>query len=195
MINHADIAWNNTLKQHYDAANMETLYRAFHAPHNSIQRTLIDLEVKTTLENSTGRQLDNLASIVGVSREIPEAVFLPFFGYDEQNNARGYGKARYRKIGEQSANAYLLPDAELRALIKAKIIVNNSHGTYEDIIEFAKTVYRVSRVRVRATAPNVLEVQIGKITDENDIAAKYFEQYVPVAATVSVNFVYSEDFS
>jgi hypothetical protein len=189
---HGQIAWDYTLKQHSADQDMELLYKSFHAPNNTIEATLKDLLDKTSLANSTGAQLDNIGSIVGVSRAVPRAVFLPFFGYSQQPSGRAYGKARYRNIGEGSSNAYLLPDDEYRAFIRAKIVINNSHGTTEDLIEFSKAIFRAEVVRVETIPFRQVLIMVQKALNPNDPIIKYYMSFVPVAAGVKASFSFME---
>jgi len=191
-IDYGQAAWDKTLRQHYGDDQLEAVYRAIHEPSNSLQQMFKDLLDKTTLDGAQGATLDLVASKVGVSRAVPKAVFLPFFGYRQQPSGRGYGIARYRNIGEGFSDAYLLPDDQLRAFIRAKIIINNSHGLLEDLIEFSKAIFRVEKVKVERTGVRQVLITVGKVVEEFDPVNDYFKSFVPVAAGITATFEFRE---
>jgi hypothetical protein len=131
---HSDVAWSHFLAQHLGKVNTENFVRAFYPPLDLLDTAQSDLLTKRWIETAEGIQLDGIGSIVGISREISEIVFLPFFGFTAQPAGKGFNQARIRHDREPYAGSRFMGDIEYQAAILDKIALNNGHGTAEDII-------------------------------------------------------------
>jgi hypothetical protein len=106
-----------------------------------VEDVLLQVKEITDIDNARGVNLDVIGDIVGVSREIPNAVALQFFGFSDTTGASTFGEEGSNAIGArfyEEKEAYTatttLGDPELRLLIRAKIIKNHAIGTCEDIL-------------------------------------------------------------
>ncbi len=187
---HVEIAWQNTLKQHMGREYLEAFYRSIFAPFNDLQQVFVDLLDKRKLNTAEGAQLDGIGVIVGIKREIPQSVYLPFFGYASQEAGRAYRKARYRREGEAFAMSSLMPDAEYRKLIRAKIVLNNSHATINDMIRTVRLIYGRSNVRVFNRGNASFDLYIDVIPPPADSFFAYLERLITAAAGVKMNVIY-----
>jgi len=145
---HADIAWSHFLAQHYGKINTENFVKAFYQPINVLDKALNDLYTKRWLDTAEGLQLDGIGSIVGITREVPNSVYLPFFGFFSQPSGRGFGQARLRHRREPYAESSFLGDEDYRIAIHMKILLNNGHGTAEELMYGVNTSLRVTKTRV-----------------------------------------------
>lgn len=157
------VAWSNMLPQHWNKPGIEGFVKSYYPSLTRLTAAARALREQRGVDTAQGAQLDGVGSIVGVSRLVPLAVYLAFFGYAHQTAGRAYGKARYRKSTEPYALSYVLPDEEYRLLIKAKIIQNNGHGTIEEIIAAAKLLFNADKVSVTRSATAALSIVISAI--------------------------------
>lgn len=93
------------------------------------------------LDNAVGDQLDTVGAWVGISRYIPNAIQLAYFGFDVTANGQPFGEegqpaigARFYDEGEPVASSSVLADPEYRFVIRAKIAKNNTKGTNDDFL-------------------------------------------------------------
>lgn len=145
---HAEIAWSHFLAQHVNKANTENFVKAFYQPLNFLDKALNDLYTKRWIDTAEGQQLDGIGSIVGRSREVPNSVYLPFFGFWSQPSGRGFGQARMRHKREPYATSMYLADADYRVALHLKIALNNGHGTAEEMMYAVNTSLGVRGTRV-----------------------------------------------
>jgi hypothetical protein len=183
-----DIAWGNVLRQHVGKPRTEGFFRSFYPPLTQAASALDAVRADRALDDAEGARLDLIGSIVGISRDIPNGIYLAFFGYAEQPAGRGYGQARYRADGEPAATSYNAPDAEYRSLIRAKIALNNGHGTAPEIVAALRHVYGVDLVSVRDGTPGAVEIWIGMIPSPDDQREFLVRDLLPRAAGVRINF-------
>lgn len=145
---HAEIAWSHFLAQHDGKPNTENFVKAFYQPLNVLDKALNDLYTKRWLDTAEGQQLDGIGSIVGRSREVPNSVYLPFFGFWSQPSGRGFGQARMRRKREPYATSSFLGDEDYRVALHLKIALNNGHGTAEEMMYAVNTALGVTGTRV-----------------------------------------------
>lgn len=189
-----DTAWGNMLPQHEGAPNLTALVKALHTPMTSIAAALIGLRSATSLDAEplpSGERLDLIGSIVGASRDLPEAVAIPFFGFASQAAGRGFGLGRLRHEGEPVALTYTAADQEFRRIIRLKIAINNSHGTATDIAGAARGYYGVENVSVRDIGIAAVEVWVGTIPDP-DAPLNRVLPALPVAGGVGFRVVFTQ---
>jgi len=182
----AELAWARFPSQHQDKPVQEHFVRSFFTPLQAVNVSLHYVWSKTWLHNSEGAQLDGVGHIVGIARSVPEAVFLPFFGFLDQPSGRGFGQAPMRKNGEGYATSFQLNDAEYRRIIRAKIIQNNGHGTTEEILESARILYDTDAITVVRTGTAALTIRVGRVVSNSEPLYRLREKLLPVAAGVSV---------
>lgn len=184
---HAMQAAANMLMQHgKNKPFVRAMITAMATPLNDIEQALNDLYNLRWLNNATGVQLDLIGGIVGQSRDVASALYFSFFGFASQPSGVGFGQARIRRDGEPYATSATLPDAEYRALLYAKIAQNNSHGTYEDIIQVVKAVFNVDTVIVNPDYPAKIKIFIGRYLAPTEALREIAPSLIPKLAGVGV---------
>ena len=183
---HADIAWSHFLAQHIGKANTENFVRAFYNPLNELDNAINDLYTKRWLETAEGIQLDGIGSIVGISRTVPNAVYLPFFGFLTQISGRGFGVARMRRKREPYAQSSVLGDIEYRIIIYMKIALNNGHGTAEELIYAFNTALNVTGTRVQDAGNANARIYINAFIMPYDPRSQLLDYMIPKAAGVKL---------
>jgi len=183
---HAEIAWSHFLAQHIGKINTENFVRAFYNPLNELDNALNDLYTKRWLETAEGVQLDGIGSIVGISRTVANAVYIPFFGYTSQISGRGFGVARMRRKREPYASSIILGDIEYRASIYLKIALNNGHGTAEELQRAFDTTLNVTKTIVLDVGNANARVYINDFIMLNDPRSQMLEHMIPKAAGVKL---------
>jgi hypothetical protein len=183
---HSNIAWSHFLAQHIGKANTENFVRAFYSPLNELDNALNDLYTKRWLDTAEGAQLDGIGSIVGISRTVPNAVYLPFFGFASQIAGRAFGVARIRRKREPYAQSSILGDTEYRIIINLKIALNNGHGTAEELIFAFNTALNVTGTRVQDVGNANARVYINAFIMSYDPRSQLLEYMIPKAAGVKL---------
>jgi hypothetical protein len=184
--NHADVAWGHFLAQHVGKFNTENFVRAFYPPLNILDQALWDLYTDRWLETAEGAQLDGIGSIVGISRTVTNAVYLPFFGFVSQIAGTGFGQARLRHTREPWAQSSVLGDVEYRTLINLKIAINNGHGTAEELMHAFNTTLNVTNTYVVDVGNGNARVYINDFILQNDPRSQLLDYLVPKAAGVKL---------
>jgi len=112
------------------------------------------------LETAEGVQLDGIGEIVGLKRPSASTDILGAFGFLSDENAQGFGTLDDGDIGGnfKSLNSTAQPigDSLYRTLIKAKIQVNKTTMTNEDVISmisFALDGAKVRYILIETTKP------------------------------------------
>ena len=120
-----------------------------------IQEVLRQLMQERSIDTAVGVQLDIIGDIVGQSRELIEADFIPYFGYEGAFEAQSYGDidnqsagGYYYDLHQNLAGNILLSDDQYRLFIKAKILKNITRATPEETIAFLRFVFGVEKVQV-----------------------------------------------
>jgi hypothetical protein len=183
---HAEIAWSHWLAQHIGKSNTENFCKAFYPPLNLLDKALNDLYTLRWLETAEGQQLDGIGSIVGISRRVDNAIYIPFFGFASQIAGRGFGQARMRRKREPYSQATILGDIEYRTLLYLKIALNNGHGTAEELIYAFNNSLHVTRTRVDDWGNANARVYINDFIMESDPRSQLLDYMIPKAAGVKL---------
>jgi hypothetical protein len=183
---HAEIAWSHFLAQHVGKTNTENFVRAFYPPLNELDNALNDLYTKRWLETAEGVQLDGIGSIVGIKRTVPNAVYLPFFGFASQIAGRGFGVARMRNKREPYAQSIVLGDYDYRLLINMKIALNNGHGTAEELVYAFNQALNVTGTRVVDVGNANARIYINDFIMSFDPRSELLNYMIPKAAGVKL---------
>lgn len=186
-----DTAWEHMLQQHMHSPRVEALVKALHLPLTPLAQSLVALASALDLDAAEGDRLDLIGSIVGVSRDLPGGIYIPYFGFASQPSGRGFGMARLRREGEPVTTTYTAPDPEYRSLIRAKIALNNSHGTAADLAAAAQGFYGANEVSVRDAGPARAEVWVGLIPSPEAPLSRVMP-VLPRAAGVATGIVFYE---
>jgi hypothetical protein len=183
---HGEIAWGHFLAQHVGKANTEDFVLSFYPPINILDEVLNELYTKRWIKTAEGSALDGCGNIVGLSRIVPEEVYLAFFGFVTQPSGRAFGVARMRKENEPYSTSNTLGDVEYRARIIAKIALNNGHGTAEQIMRSMQDALGVSNVRIFDMGNANANLYINELISQNDPRFYIIDKMVPRAAGVKI---------
>jgi hypothetical protein len=193
--NHSDIAWSHFLAQHVGKLNTENFVRAFYKPLNELDNALNDLYTKRWLDTAEGIQLDGIGSIVGISRSVANAIYIPFFGFSSQIAGRAFGVARMRRKREPYAQSIILGDVEYRILINMKIALNNGHGTAEELIRAFDTALNVTGTTIMDAGNANARVYINDFIMSYDPRSELLNYMIPKAAGVKLwPYYYDADY-
>jgi hypothetical protein len=185
-----EVAWSHVLRQHANKPKTEGFFRAFYPPLTGAASALDGLVGDKGLDTAYGPHLDLIGSIVGITRDIPNGVYIAFFGFQSQPAGRAFGVARMRHDGEPIATSYTAADEEYRTMIRAKIALNNGHGTASEIAAALRRAFDVDLVSVRDGEPGVIEAWIGRIPSADDTTEALVDPLLPRAAGVRINYHY-----
>jgi len=187
---HAEIAWNHWLAQHVDKSETENFVRSFYPPLQWLDDALNQLYTDRWLDTAVGQQLDGIGSIVGIARTVGQAVYLEFFGFASQIAGRGFDQARIRRRFEPWSTSLLLGDIEYRMLIHLKIMLDNSHGTAEEVMLAFNQVLNVERTRVMDRGNANASIFINDFIMSFDPRSQMLQYMIPRAAGVKFWFYY-----
>ena len=183
---HAVIAWEHFLAQHIGKKNTENFVKSFYPPIKELDDALNDLYTLRWLETAEGAQLDGIGSIVGIPRAVPNAVYIPFFGFSSQIAGRAFGVARMRRKREPYAQSIILGDAEYRVLISLKISLNNGHGTAEELMYAFDNALNVTGTIVMDAGNANARVYINAFIMSYDPRSQMLDYMIPKAAGVKL---------
>lgn len=175
MTDHAQAMIDRLLAQFDGSKNLEAVIRVLGNRLNVLEQVFADLQEKRWIDTSEGVQLDGCGVIVDQSRLINKAIALPFFGFQGQPAARGFGKARFRRRLESHLTTAKLADPEYRKMIKAKVAKNISLGTSEEVIASFATIFNAEKIVI--TELDNAKIRVG-IARELTEAERVFAQAV-----------------
>lgn len=181
---HDVIAWEHTLAQHIGKRRTENFFKAFYQPLNELDRALNQLYTRRWIEEAVGKQLDGCGSIVGITRDVPNSVFLEFFGFASQISGRTFSAARMRRKFDPWSTSQTLGDVEFRALIHLKIALDNGHGTAEEIMLAFDQTLSTTRTRVMDAGNATAKVYINDFIMSFDPRSTMLNYMIPRAAGV-----------
>jgi hypothetical protein len=192
---HSDIAWDHFLAQHIGKKNTEDFVRSFYGPLDGLDKALNDLYTLRWLKTAEGRQLDGIGSIVGITRTVANAVYIPFFGFESQISGRTFGVARMRHKREPFAESMILGDTEYRVLINMKIALNNGHGTAEELIHAFNSALGVTGTRVADAGNANARIYINAFFMSFEAKSQMLDYMIPKAAGVKLwPYYYNADY-
>lgn len=149
MVDNGAVMISHLLAQFVDKPKIEGLLRVLGRQLDLVEQAFIDLQEKRWVETAEGAQLDGCGVIVGQSRLVDKATYLPFFGFNEQPGGSGFEKAPFRKNMEVAVTTTKLDDEKYRMSINAKIGKNTARGTPEDVITGLRQVFSAKRVLIQ----------------------------------------------
>ena len=144
------------LKEYYS----NTLIVQYHEKEKAIRETQLgastfagdwimgDIPAITDVDYAEGEQLDLIGKIVGLPRIVQGFTFgIPYYSYDDEANpmhspeGKGFSdighkvQAIFKDYEDSRKTIYEMSDGSYRAMIKLKILSNNSRGTLQEIDE------------------------------------------------------------
>lgn len=147
--------------------------------------SLLDID----LDTAKGVRIDLIGRIVGAPAVIPSALPQPFFGFDEQPEALGFGELDdetvggfWREVGQQSNIDYLLDYKAYKKAVHAKILANNSDCSPDDIINVVKLLTDDADVSYNEITMAII---IAPAEPLNYQTIRLIEEIAPIPAGVS----------
>lgn len=173
-----------------------------------MQEMLRVLMQERSVDTAIGKQLDIIGDIVGQPREVRDAAFVEWFGYNNAPGASPYGYegrtdvgGRYWDNRSDLTKSVLLTDDDYRVFIKAKIVKNTTRATPEDLISYLRFVFNAAFVHIEEGGEiNSATVTItvgGNFTDFemallSNYRTKYFDEWFfpkPLGVGITFNLV------
>ena len=136
------------LAQFHGQQKLEGLLKVLGRQLDKIETALNDIQEKRWLDTAEGAQLDGCGTIVGQSRIVEKAAYLPFFGFRSQPGGHAFGAAPFCKNRTIAITTSTLDDGRYRMAIDAKITKNTADGTSEDVIYGLRQVFEADRVMI-----------------------------------------------
>lgn len=161
---------SHLISQFTDKKVLTTVIEALGEEMDEIMQTFSDLQEKRWIDTGEGVQLDGIGEIVCQSRQIDNAVQIPFFGFEGQPNTLTFGEGRFRDAWETWLQSVNLSDPEYRMMLWQKVAKNTSLGTAEDTISSLKFIFNAPKVVLSNIGNAKISVAIGRKLNANDIA-------------------------
>lgn len=161
---------DNLISQFQGKTILSAILDALDEELAEISAVITDLKFKRGIDTGFGVTLDGIGDIVGQSRIINSAIFIPFFGFYGQPSALGFGVGRFRDSGESWQFSSKLGDAEYKKLLWAKVFKNVSQCTTEDTIQVLKYIFNVKKVIVENVGNAKIKIGIGRELSASEIA-------------------------
>lgn len=137
---------------------------------DELDQALADLRYKRWIDTGEGVQLDGIGELVNQSRQVADAVTIPFFAFEGQPNAQGFEVGRFRDDWEGWLTSVNLGDPEYRMVLRAKIRKDTSPGTTEDTIASLRFIFDADRVVIRDCGNAKMAAAIGRRLNENELS-------------------------
>lgn len=137
---------------------------------DELDQALADLRDKRWIDTGEGVQLDGIGELVDQSRQVADAVTIPFFAFEGQPNAQGFEVGRFRDDWEGCLTSVNLGDPEYRMVLRAKIRKDTSPGTTEDTIASLRFIFDADRVVIRDCGNAKMAAAIGRRLNENELS-------------------------
>lgn len=183
-VQQSDTAWGFFLIQFEGKPYAKEVVTSIFRPLDALWAAYGDLLNKRGVDTAEAAQLDGVGEIVGVSREIPQSVFLAFFGFKSQPAGRGFGVSRMRRKDDPYAISSFAPDLEFREMIKAKIRLNNSFGAAEDMIDATKRIFRAPSAYVKDVGRATAQLWVGRLPNPTETPYDFYSKLIPRMAGV-----------
>jgi len=180
----AEVAWEDVLIQFQNKPNMQAFIKSLFPPLTSLVSEFERLLIERDIDTARGKSLDGIGEIVGISRTVPQGIVLSYFGFRNQAAGVGFGRARMRHRDDPISASMVMADTEYRDLIRAKIALNNGHGTPNEIIRAVTRLMRAPVVYLVNIGNATARIWIGRIPSPAEPPFSFFEPLIPVAAGV-----------
>jgi hypothetical protein len=110
--------------QYHNKPKAKGHLEVFASELEKIYNLMVSFEDAFDLDKATGKQLDIIGKIVGISRRIPNIALREYFGFDGYFNTRTFNEAPFFNINESPYTDYQMNDTDYRFYINAKVLKN-----------------------------------------------------------------------
>lgn len=170
MSNRTESMQNHLIGQFKDKKALGAILQALGDEMDELTRVFDDLQNKRWIDTGEGAQLDGIGTIIDRPRQIADAVTIPFFGFDDQDNALGFEKGRFRDSWEVWLSSVNLSDPEYRKILWMKVFKDVSTGTAEDTITSTKRIFDAPYVALSEVGNAKITLGIGRVLQDNELA-------------------------
>lgn len=154
-IDHVALGLSRVAKQFQNSPKFLAYLTTLLQMNQTVETLLQSMYELPDIDQMSGVNLDVIGRIVGISRVIPNAIELVYFGFDGFADQTIFGElgqngigSRLYDLGDPISESTSLGDVEYRLLLKAKIMKNTSHATGEDIENVLSFVFGAPIVNV-----------------------------------------------
>lgn len=193
--------------QFQGALNIDRLNKVWSSGYQEVQKSLLDISQINDVDTARGKNLEVIGDIIGQPRGLLEVSTSGHFGFLQDVGAKSFGSVyndrggTYYSLYDPESGNVSLNDVDYRLFVKSKIILNNTGGTPENIIQAAKYVFQTDIVELfegipDSDEPAVLTLNIGR--DWNDPDLTFFpdldetviaDRLLPIPVGVRVEYI------
>jgi len=158
----SDLAISRILTEYSGKPKIEANLRAIITPLDDMQDTYASFLDLLSIDKAAGVNLDVLGNIVGQGRNVYLQLDTGgvFFGWDDDQNALGFGESSDDAIGgywyeedEALGDEVKLTDDLYRIVLKLKIMKNTFRGTLEELYTLFRSLFPNLTMQIVRTAP------------------------------------------
>ncbi|ABI62451.1 putative membrane associated protein [Granulibacter bethesdensis CGDNIH1] len=137
---HGVVAWQHMLAQFSASPSLQSLVKALYPACTTLDTALQAMMNNRVLDQASGDQLDGIGDILGQSRLVGPA------------------------------SAIMLTDDQYRRLLKLKILLNNAHGTTEDLRAAFCVLFNADSTLLQDNGDASLTAVVGRFITASDLA-------------------------
>lgn len=183
LVNYLNEARERVTQQFKEKPNIDNVLRIWLDGQQELEETFLDIETIKDIDDSSGKQLDNIGVIIGQPRELVDIAATGFFGFQSDPGAQPFGSSDnehgglYYSLGDPESGTIGLTDGLYKIFLRSKIIQNNAGTNPEEVIETVKAIFGVDTVEyfegsgVDENEPAVFTLNIGRDWNDADLTA------------------------
>lgn len=177
------------INQLRDSSNYVEMIRLMAEDFDDIS-DLYDYIGNITVYNATGKWLDLIGNIVGVSRQINVIIISTWFGFNDQPNVAGFGQAPMYDGSVPLTGSSMLTDGDYRRVILAKVAKNFGDVSETGIVTAIQNIVNINDVTIQSMGNASFRIYIGGVLDENTRNLFSSVDIIPRAAGVKLDGLY-----
>lgn len=169
VLDHQSIGRSRVATQYTESQRFLAYIRSLLTSSAELEAVLQKVAEQTDIDLAAGVNLDVIGEIVGISRIIPNAIAVQFFGFQGQPGAAVFGEegvldigARFRDELEPETTTSVLADPEYRLLLRTKIVKNHTQGTNEDILQGLAYLFNTPQTVIEDIGNMAIQVAVGR---------------------------------
>jgi hypothetical protein len=170
-----------------DSANYQQILQWLAENYDRLQDILSYVQSINVYE-ARGVWLDLIGVIVGQSREIPNAILLEYFGFEE-DAGQEFEIGRFFEEGDPIAATSILPDEEYRIVILARVARNWGNIGEPGVVEALQNMTGAQAVQLWRRAPASVEIYIGADISGNIRAIIATQDIIPRGAGIGIDVI------
>lgn len=166
---HITLGLSRVIKQYQNSPKFLAFLTALLAMNDTCEALLQSMYALPDINAMSGVNLDVIGRIVGITRNVPNAITLQYFGFDGETDQTVFGElgqsgigARLYDAGDPIEESTLMGDVEFRLILQAKITKNSAHATGEDIENVLAYIFGTNIVNVDDLGGMVIGLAIGR---------------------------------